>query len=303
MDLNLLRVFDALMRTGSVTAAAERLHLSTPATSRALARLRIAMGDDILAPAGRGLVATPFALRTAPSVRRILEDVEGLRGGSDVEDPRRWSRRIVIRINDALVPILAPPVLARARAEAPGLELRFVTEGDEDVEALRDGSIDLDVGAVVPSAPDVHQQHLAVDRYVALRSLASSAGERLSLDAFCALPQVAASRRGAPSGPIDAALAAVGRSRRIAATVPTLTAAALLALQDEVLVPVPGLLAAYLIRSGLPVRAIPLPVDVPDLVIGQQWHGRLDRDAPSRWLRDVVRTVFAPADRERRDEA
>ncbi|GAB3909570.1 hypothetical protein GCM10029964_111340 [Kibdelosporangium lantanae] len=71
LDLNLLRVFDALLQDGSVTAAAERLHLSIPATSRALGRLRRAMHDPILVRAGRGMVPTPFALRTAPRVRSL----------------------------------------------------------------------------------------------------------------------------------------------------------------------------------------------------------------------------------------
>src|SRR5438093_894630 len=69
LDLNLLRVFDALLQEGSVTGASERLHLSIPATSRALGRLRRAMGDPILVRAGRGMAPTPFALRTAPRVR------------------------------------------------------------------------------------------------------------------------------------------------------------------------------------------------------------------------------------------
>src|SRR4051812_50165912 len=74
LDLNLLRVFDALLQDGSVTAAAERLHLSIPATSRALGRLRRAMHDPILVRAGRGMGPTPFALRTAPRIRPLLDE-------------------------------------------------------------------------------------------------------------------------------------------------------------------------------------------------------------------------------------
>ncbi|HWO63794.1 MAG TPA: LysR family transcriptional regulator, partial [Umezawaea sp.] len=72
LDLNLLRVFDALMDTGSVAKAAQRLHLSAPATSRALSRLRRAMNDPILVRAGRGLVPTPFAQRSTGTVKALL---------------------------------------------------------------------------------------------------------------------------------------------------------------------------------------------------------------------------------------
>lgn len=78
LDLNLLRVFDALLQDHSVTLAAERLHLSIPATSRALSRLRRAMNDPILVRAGRGMTPTPFALRTAPRVRSLLDEASAL---------------------------------------------------------------------------------------------------------------------------------------------------------------------------------------------------------------------------------
>src|SRR5689334_24450365 len=111
MDLNLLRVFDALLREGSVTAAAERLHLSIPATSRALARLRRAMGDPILVRAGRGLAPTPFALRIAPRVRSLLDEAAALVDDKDL-DVTRLSRSFTIRVGDGVVTSLVSAVAA-----------------------------------------------------------------------------------------------------------------------------------------------------------------------------------------------
>jgi DNA-binding transcriptional LysR family regulator len=91
-DLNLLRVFDALIDTGSVARAAVRLHLSAPATSRALGRLRVAMDDPILVRAGQSLVPTPFALRSAPRVRALLDAAAELRSDAASDDPRNWQR-------------------------------------------------------------------------------------------------------------------------------------------------------------------------------------------------------------------
>ncbi|MEK8170561.1 LysR family transcriptional regulator [Streptomyces sp. M19] len=87
LDLNLLRVFDALMDTGSVAEAAVRLHLSAPATSRALGRLRRAMNDPILVRAGQGLVPTPFAQRSAARVKAVLDAAAELRADSADSDP------------------------------------------------------------------------------------------------------------------------------------------------------------------------------------------------------------------------
>ncbi|MBT2415532.1 LysR family transcriptional regulator [Streptomyces sp. ISL-12] len=291
LDLNLLRVFDALMQTGSVTGAAERLRLSTPATSRALARLRRSMGDEIMVRAGRGLVPTPFAQGAAGKVRRLIEDAAQLGVDGQGSDPASWQRMFTVRINDSLVPVLTPAVLASTRAEAPGISVRFVAEGTENSEALRDGTIDIDVGAGGHDAPDIHAQDICRDRYVAVVAAASRLGraDGLTIDDLCALPHISASRRGRFRGPIDEALHALGRHRRVAAAVPSMTAAAALALEDDVIVPLPGLLARHLVSKGMPLRWHALPVLVPPVDISLRWHQRLDADRPTAWLRDRIR--------------
>src|SRR6201996_7031093 len=102
LDLNLLRVFDALLAGGSVTVAAERLQLSIPATSRALGRLRRAMGDPILVRAGRGLAPTPFALRTAPRVRSLLDEAAAVMSADRELRVAELDRTFTIRINDGV---------------------------------------------------------------------------------------------------------------------------------------------------------------------------------------------------------
>jgi DNA-binding transcriptional LysR family regulator len=160
IDLNLLRVFDALMETGSVSAAAERLHLSVPAASRALGRLRRAMDDPIMVRAGRGLVPTPF--------------------------------------NDGLSPVVAPLLIDRTALEAPGIALRFVSQSSKDPEKLRDGSVDLDIGVADTFAPDLEVQNLFVDHFVALVTAESTLGRvrQLTVEHLCHYPHISASRRG-----------------------------------------------------------------------------------------------------------
>lgn len=294
LDLNLLRVFDALMQTGSVTGAAEQLHLSTPATSRALGRLRRAMGDEIMVRAGRGLVPTPFAHRAAHTVRRLIEEASQLGVDGQGADPANWRRSFIVRINDALVPVLAPTILERVRKEAPGITVRFVAEGSESPDALRDGTIDLDIGVPEPVLPDLQTQRLFTDAYVAVFSAHSPLARAgaLTMDDLCAFPHVSASRRGRTRGPIDTALEAQGRSRQVVASVPSMTAAAILALEDDLIVPMPGLLATHLIARGLPLRQCALPLAVPSVDIAIQWHQRLDTDRPTQWLRRLIRSAL-----------
>lgn len=290
VDLNLLRVFDALMDTGSVARAAERLHLSAPATSRALSRLRRAMNDPILVRAGRGLVPTPFAQRSAGAVKGLLEAADRLRNDPADSDPGTWRRTFAIRLNDALVPVIAPRLTRLIAGEAPGVRVRFIGQDSEEPDPLRDGSIDLDVAVGNPAPPDVHSSALFTDRFVAVVAAESALGQAsgLTLDDLCGHPHVSASRRGLARGPLDDALEEVGRSRRVAAVVPSYAVGALMALEDDVICLVPRVIAAHLIERGVPLRRHEIPFDLPTAEAEMRWHRRVDDDVASRWLRRRV---------------
>jgi len=287
MDLNLLRVFDALLREGSVTAAAERLNLSIPATSRALGRLRRAMNDPILVRAGRGMAPTPFALRTAPRVRSLLEEASALISTevaiADLE------RTFTIRINDGVAATLATAAAEATAATAPGVTLRFVAEGTESAEALRDGSIDLDIGVGEHAAPDIHSAVLYRERLVAAVRADSPLGRhrRPTLAQLCRHPHVSASRRGRARGPLDEVLAAAGLQRRVAAVVPTSAVAALVVSSSDYV----GLLPQRLAEQhgpALGLRWFPVPAELPEVEVRLSWHARLAADPAQRWLRDTI---------------
>ena len=294
IDLNLLRVFDALMDTGSVSGAADRLHLSVPATSRALGRLRRAMNDPILVRAGRGLVPTPFALRSVHRVRALLDGADDLLSDSAGDAPAGWRRTFAIRINDGLTPVLAPRLISRVADEAPGVAFRFVSQSSKDPDSLRDGTVDLDIGVSDTPAPDLHVKTILVDHFVAVVSAKSRLGRvrRLTVAHLSDYPHISASRRGLARGPLDDALSEVGRSRRVIATVPTYAVATLLALEEDVIALVPRVLARHMVDRGLPVRWHEIPLPMPEVRIDLRWHRRLDSDAQTRWLRDHAVTAL-----------
>jgi DNA-binding transcriptional LysR family regulator len=289
LDLNLLKVFDALLSEGSVTGAADRLRLSVPATSRALGRLRRALGDPVLVRAGRGLVPTPFALRVAPQVRALLDGAAALLSGERELDPATLDRTFTIRVNDGLAAMLGVDLGARIGREAPGVTLRFAPEGDESYEALRDGTVDLDVGVHPEAPPDLRTETLFGGRNVGLVAGDSAlAGvERPTVAQFCAHPHVSSSRRGRARGPIDDALAASGHRRQVSLVVASFTTAALLAARSDLIASVPEAFARQY-AGTLGAHWFPLPVPVPELTVGQQWHARLDLDPAHRWLRAQV---------------
>ncbi|HEX8865872.1 MAG TPA: LysR family transcriptional regulator [Lentzea sp.] len=280
MDLNLLRVFDALIQDGSVTAAAERLHLSIPATSRALSRLRREMEDPILVRAGRGLAPTPFALRIAPRVRSLLDEAAALVNDKDL-DVAELRRTFTIRVGDGVVTALVGAVAA----EAPHVVLRFVAEGDESVEVLRDGTVDLDIGAGADSDADIRSEVLFAERMVGVVRVDHPL-KRPTLQQLSRYPHVSVSRRGRAHGPLDVALQAQGLQRHVGAVVPFYAAAATLVASTDYIGLIPHRLAE---EHSKVVRWFPIHVDLPEVDVRMHWHARLDADPAQRWLRDVVR--------------
>jgi DNA-binding transcriptional LysR family regulator len=295
LDLNLLKVLDALATEGSVTGAARRLHLSVPATSRALARLRRAFADPVFVRAGRGLAPTPFTLRVAPQVRSLLDAVDGVLTSERELDPATLDRRFTIRINDGVASTLALHLVRRVSAEAPRVTLRFVGEGAEEVEALRDGTVDIDVGVGEAGAPDLREAQLYVDSLTLIVDAGSELGRSAdpSPAQVCAHPHVVASRRGISRGPLDDALAANGLARHVAAVVGSFAVAALMVAGSDLVGLVPRRLAEQY-GAMLGLRALALPIDLPPVPIRAQWHGRLDADPAQRWLRAHLRAAASP---------
>jgi len=300
LDLNLLVALDALLREGSVTRAAEQLNLSPSATSRALGRLREATGDPLLTRAGRALVPTRYARCLAPRVQAALEEARALLGPPVAPPPSQWTRSFQIRADDAIAAMMGPALLHRMAATAPGLSVVFRAEGDEDVDSLRDGRVDLDVGVQDALGPEIRVRKLFDDRRVVLRrhrrnrkstrpSKADKA-DKLTLSAYAGATHVDISRRGRRHGPIDDALAERGLSRKVSAVVPTHLGAAMLVAQSDAL----SLVSAHFaerIRTLLPVEALPAPTALPRATIALAFHPRHEADPAHRWLREQMAEI------------
>ena len=201
-DLNLLAALDVLLEEQSVTSAAERLHLSVPATSRTLSRIRQAFGDPILVRAGRGLVPTPYALAIQDEVHRVVASSRGLFQAGRPLDPAQLERRFTIRATDALITQFAPPLLSRLSAAAPGVTLRFSAEGDEDLPPLRDGQVDLDLGVIHDMGPEVRTMALYSDRMVGLAAPGHPlASGPVTLERLAEFPHVSCHGAGGTAGP------------------------------------------------------------------------------------------------------
>jgi len=300
-DFNLLIALDALLSEGGVAPAAERIGLSESAMSRTLARLREATGDPLLVRAGRTMVPTPHATELRPRVRALVQEAQAvLQPGGDSLDPRTLQRTFTIRANDGFIEGFAHGLVARAAQDAPGVRLRFAPKPDKDVRPLREGLLDLDIGVLGESGPEVRVQTLFRDRFVGVARDGHPllAETRITPERYAACGHVVTSRHGQAEGPADDALAALGLARNAAVIVPSFNAALAIAAATDLVALIPSSYFEHLRARGT-LRAFPLPVATSEITVSQMWHPRVDRDPGHRWLRGLVLDLCRPLNQGR----
>jgi DNA-binding transcriptional LysR family regulator len=295
VDLNLLFALDALLAEGSVTGAARRLGLSSSAMSRTLARLRSATGDPLLVRAGRGLVPTPRAAELGDHVHRLARDVRAVFSPQSGDlDLASLERTFTIRANEGFVQVRSGKLVAAVAAAAPRVRLRFAPKPQKDAGPLRQGDIDLEIGVLGSSAPEIRMQSLFREHFVGV----ARPGHPLLTEGpvtperYAACQHVVASRRGSFTGPVDDALQELGLRRTIVAVVPGFLDAMRIAHQSDLVALVPRSCAdSALASTALPgqgLASFDLPVRTPEIVVSMMWHPRLHADPAHRWLRATV---------------
>ncbi|TFF19772.1 LysR family transcriptional regulator [Jiella endophytica] len=300
-DLNLLVALDALLAEGSVVGAARRLGLSKSAMSRTLTRLRDATGDPLLVRAGRRLVPTPRAAA-------LRDRVQGLtREARDVLSPQRGEldlgsldRTFVIRASEGFLGQFSAPLIAATTEAAPGICLRFAPKPDKDIEPLRDGRIDLEIGVRGASAPEIRTLFIFRDSFVAaVRADHPLLDGTMTPERYAAGRHVVTSRKAVFTGPVDDALAGLGLRRAIVAVVPSHPEALRIARQTDLIALVPrsclhGVAPSrHATAQGL--ASFDLPVKTPEIVVSAMWHPRFDADPAHRWLRGTLMAVCRPS--------
>jgi DNA-binding transcriptional LysR family regulator len=288
IDLNLLLVLDAVVAERSVAKAAKRLHVSSPAISNALSRLRGAIGDPIVTRSGRGIVPTPRALALAPAIARALREIEGAIDGGAF-DARIAETQFTIAMADAGQLARLPKLAALLAKEMPRAKLRVVNvDTMVALGGLAGTEVDVAIGVSHP-APQVHRAPIYQEQTVLvarkghprLRDRASKvllAGER-HVEVHVAF--------GKPASVLAPSFASAGIAREIAAIVPTFTAAAAMVAASDLVAMLPASVVEAL-GPALGVRAILAPVRVPPIQMYMSWHRRTHTDPAMVRFRELV---------------
>jgi DNA-binding transcriptional LysR family regulator len=296
VDLNLLVSLDALLDEANVTRAAERLHLTQPAVSTQLARLRQIFGDPLLipSPSGRGMTRSARAMELMAPLHDVLKQLESVVRQQPAFDPFADTRRFTIAASDQAIAVLGFQLMQSWSEHAgPGVQLGFVVaEQSTSVERFERGEIDLLIGSerMVPAwtkARKLYDEHFVfVQRKGHPRGLAP-----VDLDSYCALGHVLVSTSGGSFfGFMDEHLQALGRARRVVLSVQHFTL-------------VPELLARTDYVSTLPSRLVTryrdvldvfeLPFEAGGFSLFVAWHPRNQADPGSVWLREKLVRIAA----------
>ena len=291
LDLNLLRVFDAVLQQRSVTAAAARLGLTQPAVSNALARLRALFGDALFVRTLAGMEATPLARGVAEPVRQALALLDSALAHGPGFDPGSATRAFRFYMSDLGQIEFLPPLIERAQRAAPGVRLEAVALEVEDIaDALASGALDLAVGFLPGLGPPVRRRALFRDPYRCLMR-ADHPIRTLTKRKFLGASHALVTYRGGHRV-VEEALERAGLARRIALRLPHFTVVPMVLERTDLICTLPARVARVFERRGK-LKSLPPPVPIPVADVAVHWHERFETDQGNRWLREQIVQLFA----------
>jgi DNA-binding transcriptional LysR family regulator len=293
VDLNLLVALDALLTERNVTRAGQRIGLSQPTTSRALARLRRMLHDPLLVKVGREMQLTPRAERLAPQVREILQLADRAIHESLDFDPPTSTAGFSVSCSDYVTLVLMGRVIARLREVAPRVELHLLPRRSDNHGMLRRGEVDLVIEPrALMKADGLSSWSIFTDRWrCAVWSGSELARGRLDVGRFASAPYLTYTLgTDRIANLADQLIEREGLGREPTVTTENFSLVPFLLRGTDMvsLVLERGILA---FGDGVDITLRDAPVNLPELVETMYWNPRHDDDPAQQWLRDTIADV------------
>ena len=294
IDLNLFVVLDAIFTEGGVTRASEKLHLTQPAVSHALARLRDLFGDPLFVRRGQEMIPTPLARNVIEPVRRSLRLLAAALDETGHFDPASTQKRFTIGVRDVLEATALPRLVQQVSDGAPGIDVAAVRVERRDLEsALAAGTVDAAIDVLLPASPNLRQLTIAVDRLIVVaRDGHPEVRGTLDLATYLHAHHVLVTSRRRGSGAEDVELAKLGLQRRVRVRCQSYFAACRVVGETDLLLTMPERYARVLER-GTSNQILPIPIEASPITLHLYWHAAVDGDPANRWLRARLVEAFS----------
>lgn len=293
VDLNLLVVFDAIYTERGITRAAAKLHLTQPAISHSLGRLRVLFKDELFAREGRAMVPTPLARNLIAPVRTALRGLEVTLNELERFDPATTQKRFTVAVRDVFEAPLLPGLMQLIERDAPAVDLHAVQVERRALESeLASGALDAALDVLLPLSDQVKRRRIRLDRMVVVTRKNHPAIKRgMNLASYLRQDHVLVSSRRSGPGLEDVELSRQGLSRRVRLRCQHYFAACRVVSETDLVLTMPGHYAR-IANEPFGNRILPLPFEMPTLDAYLYWHANVDREPANRWLREQVISAF-----------
>jgi DNA-binding transcriptional LysR family regulator len=296
IDLNLFVVFDTIYAEGGITRAGKRLHLSQPAMSHALGRLRNMFGDPLFVRRGPNMVPTPFARQIIEAVRQSLQGLEVTLTRIDRFDPATASKRFTVGMRDVLESAILPALMRNISRTALQIDLSAVRVDRRDLEGeLAAGSIDAALDILLPLSEDIRRHRIGSELLTVLvRQEHPAIGDGLGLDTYLGLEHIAVSSRRRGLTVEDFELGRHNLRRRIRLRSQHYFAACATVSETDLALTMPERYARIL-NAQFKNKLLPFPLNVPAYDTCLYWHANAEGDPANAWLRRQLLAALSPS--------
>lgn len=291
VDLNLLKVFDAVMSERNITRAAERLCVSQPAVSNALSRLRELHEDPLFIGNAKGVTPTGKAQEIAGAIREALMLIENTLMTDDGFRVETSQRKFTVALTD-YGEFHFLPHLMHQLASVRGVDIVCLPEaGATLIQEMKSGAVDLVWDWVKVTDPGYHTELVFEDQtYCIVRKNHPAIGKTLDIETFMELGHVALRPTRTHIPMMERCLDDRNRERNVVVEVSHLLAMASIVSNTELIACLPERLALYYARL-MNLDVYPNPIFEATVPVYQMWHKSLDNDLGHKWLRDTLRQV------------
>lgn len=290
IDFNLIKAFDALMKTRSVTKAASSLGIGQPAMSHALSRLRDTFNDELFVRSTIGMRPTQRAIQVAAPVQRALSEIRTAIQDSIVFDPETEEFEFTVALSDYSECVLLPELMADVAATAPNFRLKVLQYGYFSYRRLlEEKNVDLVVASVRREIPGYEHEHLFDDRRQCIYSRKLiDIDPPISLKEYLSYRHIGVDRDGDESSPVDIGLSRLGKTRTKALITPRFATLAPMLLRAPLIVTLPTRIAR-IFRHETDLVVSDLPFEVPSIEQSMIWHSHSSSAPAFVWLQQRIR--------------
>lgn len=289
-DFNLLKTLALLLEERHISRVAVRMHVTQPAISRALARLRVEFNDPLFVRTPKGMLPTAKALALEKPLIELLERLSAFYKTPKAFNPATAEGLIRVATTDYFEQVVWVDLVGNLNRQAPGLKFVTLMTGSElPIDAMREGNIHLAIAGFFGELPNgFMRQMLFSDHFLSvLRKNHPAAKRPLTLEDFLELSHLVVSPRGDHSGAVDTELQKSGKQRHVAASVCSFLSSGPLVAQSDFILTAPAKLAEKF-AAYLPLKVMTPPVSLPKINVVQVWHERFHNDPMLAWVRKMI---------------